>query len=382
MSEQNQPEESPIMIALRNYVLGHGGLGGVDQKETQLAMNVEPSSGTAKGYANGGIVMPDLGDLPIPGSDFDVANQSSTFKTNGNVALPPIPPALLAAAAQKQIPPAAQAPAPGPRPAPMAPPTPPMPSMGDVLQQAQTAGNQLYGAYTPERRNELYAYLAEKANGMPNAIGAGLASVGDAIARGYGRDAGANFLDKTLQGTKASREEALGAFDTAQKGALAETSTGMELQKMDPNSAISKVSRAAYAPMLAKLGYSPAAIAKMSGANVETAAKVAADLGGKEMENLFHQAQLIVESQFHKAELGEKESARKAEALKTLSEHPIASMLPTASNAALKQQAGLQDAGTGQAGGPATGPLGQTTVKDGKTYEWSPITQKYHLKQS
>jgi hypothetical protein len=32
-------------------------------------------------------------------------------------------------------------------------------------------------------------------------------------------------------------------------------------------------------------------------------------------------------------------------------------------------------------GGESSGPLGATTVKDGKTYEWSPTTGKYHLQQ-
>jgi len=257
--------------------------------------------------------------------------------------------------------------------------------MSDVLSQAQGAGSQLYGAYTPEKRNELYTMLLDQATkSKGQGIGNALAMAGDAIAGGYGhRDS--NFLDKSLQSEKDARQGALDAFDTAQKGKLAETGAGMELEKMDPNSKISQVSRQAYAPLLAKLGYSPAALSKMSAANVETVSKVAADLGGKEMENLFHQAQLIVENNYHKAEIGIQQEGKRAEALKQLGEHPIASMLPTATNAALKQQAGLTAPTTGHLQPGATtqagGPLGPTTVKDGKTYEWSPITQKYHLKQ-
>lgn len=298
-----------------------------------------------------GLVMPDLGDIPVPGSSFDIGNNSTTYKTAGQIPPPPPMPMMRPAMPPQMPPSASPAMMPHPGIAPSGAPQPPMPGMSDLLAQAQGAGSQLYGQYTPEKRNELYAMLAERANGMPNAIGNSLASVGDAIAHGYGHDQ-TNFLDKTLQGQKDIRQEAMGAFDTAQKGKLAETGAGMELEKMDPNSKISLVSRQAYAPLMAKLGYGPAALAKMSAANVETVAKVAADLGGKEMENLFHQAQLIVENNYHKAELGVREGEIKNTALKELASHPIGSLIPSATNQALKQTAGLTPGATSQGAAP------------------------------
>ena len=98
-----QPQESPIMTMLRNYVLGHGGLGGHDVVETQTAMNVDPSSDTVKGYAHGGMVdeeddasMPHLADGDVL-DDFSVnTGDSDTVKglpVNLPATVPPVPPA-------------------------------------------------------------------------------------------------------------------------------------------------------------------------------------------------------------------------------------------------------------------------------------------------
>lgn len=60
--------ESPIMTAIRNYVMGHHGDAVGDQKETDLAQNVDSSTDTAKGYAKGGKVEMDPKDtVGLPG---------------------------------------------------------------------------------------------------------------------------------------------------------------------------------------------------------------------------------------------------------------------------------------------------------------------------
>lgn len=328
------------------------------------------------GMANGGFV-PDFGDIPVIGSSFDVGpSGSTTFKTGGQIPEPPINPALTAQIAAAQAvprgttPPMAQVDAPMPQ----MRPSGPMPTMMDVLRQAQQAGNQMYGNYTPEKRNELYAMLLSKRGGMGNSMGTGLAIAGDAISRGYGR-VNTDFLDKTLQGQDQATKDGLGAFDEAQKQTLQATSAGMSLQGMDPNSAASKIAKEAYAPLLMKLGYTPDAIERMSGANVEAVAKVASEYGGKEMENLFRQASLIVQQQQAAAEAQRKKDSDKTDALKALSSHPVASLLPTATNRALKEKAGL-----GGESSDDVGPYGAEVTRGGRAYIWSPVTKKYHPK--
>jgi hypothetical protein len=41
--DASPPQESPIITKIRNYVVGHGGLGGADQRETTTASNVDSS---------------------------------------------------------------------------------------------------------------------------------------------------------------------------------------------------------------------------------------------------------------------------------------------------------------------------------------------------
>ncbi len=316
---------------------------GTELREGLMKSMAEP----AKGYAMGGVVMPDMGDIDIPPAGFDVANNSTTMKTAGNIPPPPVNPAIAQAMAQQaaQSVPHATNPAPAAPPPQMGSTPPPMPGLADILAGAQGAGASLYGQYTPERRNELYAALLQKQGGMGNAIGSGLASVGDAIARGYGHDQ-TNFLDKTQAMNQDMTKQGLEAFDTTQKGKLAETASGLELQKMDPKTPISKATVAAYAPILInKLHFSPQQVSNMSAAQVESVAKIGAEYGGKEMENLFHQAQLIVESQFKGAEIAEKNAQRQFESTAKSADHPVLNMLPQslqpAPLRALNERAGI-----------------------------------------
>ena len=344
MSDQNQPdEESPIMVALRNYVLGHGGLGGTDQKETELAMNVDPSTGTAKGYADGGVVSDDdLQDMPTPNE-----------------------PAPAATA------PAAQAPA------------SPLPG---ILAQSQALGAQASGGYTPQMRNQLYAAMLQKANSAPAAVGNTLASVGDAIARGYGHDQGANFLQNSIQGTQKAQEQGLGAFDAAQKMALSQTQSGMELGKMDPNSSLSKMSQEAYSGPLKKLGYSDTDIAKMPASQIDAVTQVALKYGDIDAQKELKEATIKLSAAMNGAQIENMKAQREAqkqeiqqkqeelnkaadvEAAKHSFLHPI-----LAHQAAARLAAG--SGGSGAAG--AAPPHGMTVTQNGHTYTWNPATKKY-----
>lgn len=262
MSRDEQGEkESPILASIRNFMMSHGGLGGAENREFDVAMGVDSSSDTAKGYAFGGEVMPDLGDVPIPGQQ----PQSVPRAT----AAPPV---------------VAQSPIQG------------------ILAQSQGLGAQMAGQYTPEKRNELYAALLERQNSMPNAIGMGLSSVGDAIARGYGHDQ-TNFLDKTMQGQKQGLEQGLGAFDTAQKMTMAQTGAGMELGKMDPSSVISKIYQDSYSGPLKKLGYSEEQISKMSAANIEPVTQVGLKYGDIQAQKELKEATLELTAKMNEAQI-------------------------------------------------------------------------------
>ncbi len=256
----------------------------------------------------------DLNNMPIPGSSFNVGTNSSTIKMGGaGVPSMPLPSATMPQQAPMMppaAPPMAQNVPQGTMPP---PPAAQIPGMAEILAQANAQGRGLYGQYTPEKRNELYSMMAERSNSMPNAIGAGLASVGDAIARGYGRDQ-TNFLDKTLQSQKTSRDEALGAFDTAQKGSMALTQAGLEIGKMDPSSPMSKMAQEAYGGPLQKLGYTPEQIAKMPASQIESVTQVALKYGDIQSQKELKEATLELQTLVANANIGNQKLQRAKDA--------------------------------------------------------------------
>lgn len=250
----------------------------------------------AGNYDDGGTI-PDLAMLTggdIPPSNFDIANQSTTYKTGG--AIPPPPPMAMPPQAPPPQMPASLPPAPPPMPPPAKPAQSPslgggMPAaapsggptdINSILSAAQGLGQSAYGNYTPEKRAEMLAYLAQKQNGMPYAIGNSLASVGDAIARGYGHSQ-SNFLNDTMGREDASRKEAMDAFDQGQKAKLGETQAGLELEKMSADSPLARAKQAAFAPLLAQAGLTRAQIAKVTPDDVKDVASLAAEMGNKRL---------------------------------------------------------------------------------------------------
>jgi hypothetical protein len=300
-----EDNESFITKALREYVMKNGGLGGTDNRQYDVAMNVDSSSGTAKGYADGGMVdagdsmpykdepgaqdatVPDfllpllLGRLPMGQAASAPAPALRAAPAMGDVAGSELREAMLRS---MELPAKGYAAGGvvtndlGAVPMPTEPPLPPAPpaapTLPSIMNNAQSLGRQLYGQYTPDARNQLYSAIAERQTSMPFGIGAGLANVGDAIARGYGGSQ-TNYLDKTLQSQKDARSEALGAFDTAQKENLGMTQSGMELGKMVPGTDLSKLAQQAYSGPLKKLGYTDEQISKMPANQIEAVAQVA-----------------------------------------------------------------------------------------------------------
>jgi hypothetical protein len=330
-------QDSDLLDKIRTYMMSHGGFGGADNRSYDVAMNVDPSSSTAKGYSYGGEVcmadggvVPDMGTVPMPTEATPAPTQN-------------------------------------------------------ILGNAQNLGRQLYGQYTPENRNALYTAMLQRQNSMPNAIGSSLASVGDAIARGYGHDQ-TNFLDKTQQNQKDALKEGLDAFDTAQKGTLGMTQAGMELGRITPNSDLSKLSQDAYSGPLKKLGYTDAEISKMPASQIESVAQVALKYGDIQSQKELKEATLQLQSMVANANVANNMLMRKQEQERIANEskkvqheqdveaakHWI--MHPQAAAAANARLAGLEPSAST---GTIQPPHGQTVTQNGHTYTWNPNTGKY-----
>lgn len=212
--------------------------------------------------ASGGMV-PDMGDVPIPGQ------------------MPPqnVPQGTMAS---------------------------PMPA---ILAQSQGLGAQVAGQYNPQMRNQLYQAMLERQNSLPQGIGSGLASVGDAIARGYGHGT-SNFLDSTLKGQQDTTKGGLDAFDSSAKMNMQQTQAGMELGKMDPTSAISKAAQAAYEGPLSKLGYTKEQVAQMPASSIESVAQVALKYGDIESQKELKEATLQLQAMLGNATVRNQQSER------------------------------------------------------------------------
>lgn len=231
------PKSAPAAAPLGRSIQGMEDVAGSEVREAMLRSMELP----AKGYAAGGIVEPDLGQLPMPNE------------------------------------------------------TPAAPTVPGILDNARSLGRNLYGGYTPELRTQLYAMMAERANSMPNAIGSGLASVGDAITRGFGRSQ-SNYLDKAHEIQRQGRADVLGAFDAAQKGTLGMAQSGLELGKITPDSDLSKITQEAYAAPLRKLGYTDEQIAKMPASQIESVAQVGLKFADIESQNELKRATIELQA--------------------------------------------------------------------------------------
>jgi hypothetical protein len=151
--------------------------------------------------------------------------------------------------------------------------------------------------------------MLERQGNLPSAIGSGLASVGDAISRGYGHSQ-SDFLNQTLQGQKQAREEGLGAFDAAQKGTTAQTQAGMEFGKMDPTSEVSKMTQEAFSGPLGKLGYSKEAVAKMPASQIDMLSQVVLKYADIESQKELKQATLELQSMLGNATIRNQQRER------------------------------------------------------------------------
>lgn len=126
------------------------------------------------------------------------------------------------------------------------------------------------GAYTPDRRAELYAELMKRQNGMGVGAGNALSSVGDAIARGYGGDRGANFLDKSMGIQRTGTEGGLKLIDQ-------QISDQNTTEMNNPASPRSRALQQAAAPILKAAGLDDSAIGGIPASYIDSILKHATD---------------------------------------------------------------------------------------------------------
>lgn len=356
---EEEEKSDGLMDRIRGYAMSHGGIGAADDREADIAMNVDTSSGTTKGYADGGVL----------GDDFDVdGGDSQTVKGLPlNPASLPQPEAPIAQEPTAALPQKAPM-MPAAAPAPIARPLPGMPPVvtPDVLQQYLQGQRAQINKYSPDRQFDQEQAMLKARTGL----GMGLANAGatfaDALMQGVARAGNPGFAKAQMDQANQIAGETTGAEERARKGTMEQVEANQKIDTQDPNSMLSKASQQAYAPIFQKMGYSPEAVMKMPASQLNTIADLGVRYADAQTQLELKKAMLQVQTMSAQATMQNQRAERSESETKLRAEHPILSALgklgPTASV------------------GATSGPLGATTIKNGVTYEWSPISHKYHPK--
>lgn len=273
-------------------------------------------------------------------------------------------------------------------PAEEAPPTPsparPLPGMPphvtpDALQQFLAQQKAGFAKYGPEQQIAQQEALNRQRSGLVPTLARATGGFADALMQGVARAGPSNFEANITNQQNKLAGETMDTMRNAQAGKSAQMQQEMKLSMDDPKSAISGVAQKSEAQTLLKLGWTDDQIKQASANTIGEATKNG--LGYFEAKAKADEAKALHEMQAGTA----------AASLKQIHEHQTAEEKAAADALALRKKeneishpfaTGIHDLlnpdTTAQA---PTGPLGATTIKNGKTYEWSPSTGKYHLKQ-
>jgi hypothetical protein len=379
------------------------------EKGPQNPPQVQPSSGTASGYADGGTVYPsgneDLPEAPdlLTEASTDPSDAFASLLRGGNPYKKPnlssvpteIGPGLAGTGADYLNGQALSAitknptpvfnpkiglpPTPPPQPqltTPAAPPTPQgfnlvqNPAIGQAQNYIQGQKN-AYNQYGPEQQMALQQSLAQKYGGLQGKGASALGGLADAIEMGVARTGNPGFQRNIMESQQNQQKQAIEAMQKAREANIQNVEMGQKLDAQDPKSPLSKLTQSSYAPLMAKLGYKN--LSGMSAAQIETVAKVAAEFGGKEMERLWQNAKLIMDRDLKNREM--KLGAAKDIATEGVGTK-LANAIPGTAGHAAQQQ--LEETAGIEAGPQplyAQGKDGHmiTSADGGKT--WTPIAQ-------
>jgi hypothetical protein len=215
-------------------------------------------------------------------------------------------------------------------------------------------------------------------------IGAGIAGIGDAIASGgtLGK-VNPGALGKSEDLIQGKTREGLEGMQTIRGNQEKAQELADKLETRDPKSPLSQWAQKQYAPLGKKIGLD------LSGAS----AALIGDISGKGIEalNTEYQNQLkMMGLDLQKKQVEATIGNQKAERAIAKQGHQLEATKALADQGFLKKGANLLTPSGRTAtstleniakGQEPEGPFGAETVRNGKTYEWSAETGKYHLKR-
>lgn len=212
---------------------------------------------------------------------------------------------------------------------------------------APSATSAAPGRLNPDQFDELIASLKPS---MGQRIGqgamSGIAGLADAIATGVGRGANPGFQRNIMEGQQNQRQDLVNAL------------------------------KAKY-----ESGYKGKELAQGEERNVEEArAHKANEAETEKARQLTAAGQKLVAGKEAREAQQNASKAQVEAAQKVIEDYQKSSSLPfTAGPSKAEYASALKTVQSGGAPSAAAGPYGQTTVRNGKTYQWSPVSKQYHL---
>ena len=234
------------------------------------------------------------------------------------------------------------------------------------------------GEYGPDRQKAVADYLMQRQAGLGSKFGNVMSGIGDSLMMVAGKG-NPGFSERYANKQQRELENAIKSEKEFAEGKMGQVESGMKIDAMDPNSPISKQLQDTYRDLLVTKLKTPAnAVDRMPASEIKGLVASVNEQQGKAAENAIKlyeaQGNLGLRQSAIDAGIAEKGRESSGEALKTLSGMPWYSRaIHPEITQRLKERADLVEA-------PKPGPLGQTTVRNGITYEWSPISGKYHPK--
>lgn len=197
-----------------------------------------------------------------------------------------------------QVPPPTTA-VPGPMPAAL-PPAQKLPGMPpsvtvDELTPYLTKQKQQVSRFGPDETINLQNSLNQRQNSLGNRATSGLKGFADAIMMGVARAGNPGWQQAYDQSEQQFGQNQMASLKDARDANFKQVESGMTIDRMDPASPVSKSAQQAYAPLVAKLGYPPAALSGMSAANIDNTLQLMAAYGGKEIEAMIKEYELAIE---------------------------------------------------------------------------------------
>jgi len=163
--------------------------------------------------------------------------------------------------------------------------------------------------FGPDSTINLQNSLNARQDSFANRATSGMKGFADALMMGVARAGNPGWQQAYDQSELQYGQNQMSALKDARDANFKQVESGMTIDRMDPNSPISRSSQQAYAPLVQKLGYPAEALRGMSAANIDNTLQLMAAYGGKEIEAMIKEYELAIE----RARLGQANAKAQSE---------------------------------------------------------------------